>query len=166
MPMKTKLPYFIFSILLISLSVGCKKEGPPGKDGNANVKSSTLTFSNWTWDGTAGVEYSYADFTWGEITQEIANTGSVFVYVSNGNGGWIPLPRTIYPNNSYSQSQRYVYYVNGFRVIVQDSDLTQPVNLGTWTIKVVAVASSARQLNPDLDWNNYNAVKERFNLPE
>ena len=167
--MKNKYYLSIALITLLSLFSGCKKEGPAGpagKEGNANVKSSTTTFSNWTWDGSSGVEYDYVDFTWGEITSEIVNTGGVFIYVSNGAGGWLPLPRTIFPNNAYTQSQRFVYTTGAFRIIVQDSDLTQPLNPGTWTIKVLAVASSLRQANPDLDWNNYEAVKEALQLED
>ncbi len=165
--MKSKIYLLAVAALILSFSPSCKKEGPPGpagEDGNANVKSSTITFSNWTWH--SGTLYDYADFTWGEITSDIANSGTVLVYLSNGNGGWLPLPRTIYPTSNYTQSQRYVYYQGGFTVIVQDSDLTQPANPGTWTIKVLAVASSVREANPDLDWENYEAVKTTLHLEE
>lgn len=150
--------------LLILAFSGCRKEGPPGKDGNANVKSSTITFSNWSWNSSG--YYDYANFTWGAITSDIVNTGGVFVYESNGSGGWLPLPRTVFLSNNYAQSQRFSYYQGGFTVIVQDSDLTPPANPGTWTIKVLAVASSVRRANPDLDWNNYEQVKVALGIKE
>lgn len=165
--MKNRLQITITVAAILLLVIGCKKEGPPGPagaDGNANVKSSTITFSNWTWNSTG--LYDESSFTWGEITTDIVNSGGVFVYVSNGAGGWLPLPRTVFPTTSYTQSQRYFYYNGGFTIVVQDSDLTPPVNLGTWTIKVLAVASSLRHANPNLDWNNYEAVKARFDLKE
>ena len=165
--MKNRITILVITVLFVSILPGCKKEGPPGpagKDGNANVKSTTHTFSNWYWNSSYA--YDYADFTWGEITSDIVNSGSVFVYLSDGIGGWIPLPRTVFPSSSYSQSQRYVYYQGGFSIIVQDSDLTQPGNPGTWTIKVLSVAGSVRTANPDLDWNNYEAVKTALNLSE
>lgn len=165
--MKNKLYFSILLTTLVSFTFSCKKEGPPGpagKDGNANVKSSTVTFSNWAWN-SSGL-YDYADFTWGEITSDVANNGAVLIYVNNGNGGWLPLPRTIYPNNSYSQSQRYVYATGSFSIIVQDSDLTQPINPGTWTIRAVAVAGSVRHANPNLDWDNYEAVKKTLHLAD
>jgi hypothetical protein len=164
--MKTKFYMFAALIALVTFS-GCKKEGPPGpagEDGNANVQSSAITFSNWYWNNSA--YYDCSDFTWGAITNDIANTGGVFIYLSNGAGGWVPLPRTVYPSTSYSQSQRYVYSTGAFTVIVQDSDLTQPVNPGTWTIKVLAVASSLRQANPQLDWNDYEQVKKTLKLKD
>jgi len=163
--MKNKFCLPVILTLFITLVHSCKKEGPPGpagKDGNANVKTTTITFSSWTWDGNAG--YSFADFTWGAITSDIVNTGGVFIYVSNGSGGWLPLPRTIFPTSSYTQSQRYIYSTGFFRVIVQDSDLLPPVSLGTWTIKILAVAGSLREANPNLDWSNYEAVRARLRL--
>lgn len=153
----------------LTLLASCKKEGPPGPaglDGNANVKTSTVTFSSWTWDGSSGAQYDYANFTWSAITSDIVNTGGVFVYVSNGAGGWLPLPRTVFPNSAYVQSQRFNYTTGAFTVIVQDSDLTPPVNMGTWTIKVLAVAGTLRQAHPGLDWNNYSAVKAALHLKE
>jgi len=159
----------IYLSLLLSVIIfnGCKKEGPQGpagKDGNANVKSNTITFSTWNWDGTYG--YEYADFTWSEVTSSIVNSGALNIYLSTP-AGWAPLPRTIYPTSTRSQSQRYVYSVSSFKIIVQDSDLLPPSpSLGTWTIKAVAIDASARMQNPDLDWSNYNAVKERFNLKD
>lgn len=161
--MKSKLLLSTICLFVSVMFTECKKEGPPGKDGNANVKSSTLTFSTWTWD-TAN-NFEYADFTWGEITSDIANTGTVLIYVDTP-AGWAPLPRTIYPDQTYSESQRYTYTTGAFKIIVQDSDWLPPSPaLGTWTIKVVAIEASARMANPDLNWDNYEAVKERFNLP-
>ncbi|HEU4717148.1 MAG TPA: hypothetical protein VFU15_04915 [Bacteroidia bacterium] len=59
-------------------------------------------------------------------------------------------------------------FVGGGTLIVQDSDLSQPnsSNLGTWTIKIVAASSSQRKAHPNLDWNNYNAVKKQFDISD
>jgi len=164
MKTNTKTGILIFCLLLI---FGCKKEGPAGKDGkdgNANVKSSTVTFSTWNWDSASGYEYS--DFTWPEITSSIVSNGAVLMYL-NTTSGWAPLPRTIHPSATYSQSQRFVYNVGTFKIIVQDSDLQPPVpTLGTWTIRILAIESSGLRANPDIDWSNYNEVKVRFNLSE
>jgi hypothetical protein len=161
-----KLAQLILAFLFITSIFSCKKEGPPGKDGkdgNANVQSSTITFSSWNWD--SGNNYEYSDFTWSAITSSIASNGAVLVYLSTP-AGWAPLPRTVYPTTGYSQSQRFVYNTGTLRIIVQDSDLTQPAPLGTWTIKVLAIESNIRKANPDLDWSNYNEVKGRFHLED
>lgn len=162
--MKNKVYLPAILTILVFFFYGCKKEDP--QIGNANVKSTTMTISSWTWNGSSGIQYDYASFTWTAITYDIVNSGGVFIYLRTGTDTWAPLPRTVFLNNTYTQSQRYIYSVNSFRVIVQDSDLTQPVNPGTWTIKVLAVASSLRRANPNLDWNNYEAVKARFHLKD
>ncbi|MFZ2978661.1 MAG: hypothetical protein WA057_03250, partial [Candidatus Magasanikiibacteriota bacterium] len=67
--MKASLHLVIILFSMLVLLNGCKKEGPEGpagKDGNANVQSSTITFSTWLWDGTNN--YDYSDFTWAAIT--------------------------------------------------------------------------------------------------
>ena len=158
------------SIIVLStifiLFQSCKKEGPvgpAGKDGNANVQSSTITFSNWSWESTS--KYEYCDFTWPSITSSIANSGAVIIYISTPSG-WVALPRTIYPNTTYSESQRFYYNIGSFRIIVQDSDLSPPAALGTWTIKVVAIESSGIKTNPNLDFSDYSAVKLQFGLAD
>jgi hypothetical protein len=164
--MKNKIYTLTITIILLFSLPACKKEGPAGpagKDGNANVKSSTITFSNWYWDSSNS--YDYSDFTWSAITSSISNTGTVLIYLQTP-AGWAPLPRSVYPSSSYSESQRYVYNPGTFRILVQDSDLTQPGALGTWTIKVLAIESSARKANPNLDWSNYEAVKAAFHLKD
>src|SRR5688572_11878941 len=101
------LPALICSIVLLLSS--CTKEGPEGpagKNGNANVKTSTLTFSNWTWDSSNS--FMYANFTWSEITSSVMNSGAVYLYV-NTSAGWAALPRTLYPSSTYSESQRFTY---------------------------------------------------------
>ncbi|MFZ2205546.1 MAG: hypothetical protein WAV23_03065 [Minisyncoccia bacterium] len=165
--MKASLHLVIILFSMLVLLNGCKKEGPEGpagKDGNANVQSSTITFSTWLWDGTNN--YDYSDFTWAAITSSIVDKGAVLVYV-NTPGGWAPLPRTIYPSATYSESQRFIYNVGTFRIIVQDSDLTQPSPaLGSWTIKILTIESKTMVANSNLDWSNYNAVKIRFELTD
>lgn len=161
---KTRIISFIGLLFIVS---GCRKEGPAGQageDGNANVKSSTITFSGWIWQSSNA--WSQADFTWPVLTSSIVNSGAMYVYLNTAYG-WAQLPRVIYPTSSYSQTQRFYYNVNSFTIIVQDSDLLQPSPaLGTWTIKVVAVDASIRLANPDLDWSNYEAVRARLQLKD
>ncbi len=164
MNMKKIKTTLLFLLVLFTTFSSCRKEGPQGPPGNANVKSSTITFSNWGWDNTSN--YNYADFTWPDITSSIVNNGAVMVYL-NTSTGYVQLPRVIYPASTYSESQRFVYNVGTLRIIVQDSDLLPPSPaLGTWTIKVLAIESSAIQANPDVNWENYSEVKAQFGLPD
>jgi hypothetical protein len=51
-------------------------------------------------------------------------------------------------------------------VYVTDSDLTQPLNPGLLTFKVVVIASSSIAKYPNLDLNNYEEVKKTFDLKD
>jgi hypothetical protein len=162
--MKNKFNLSTLVIISIAFVNGCTKEGPAGprgKDGNTDVQSCTITFSDWSWDASNG--YAYADFKWPAITSSLNNSGTILVYLQTP-GGWAQIPRSIYPNATYSQSQRYTYNTGTFKIIVQDSDLTQPVSLGTWTIKVLAIENCVKKANPYLDWSNYNEVKKILHL--
>jgi hypothetical protein len=152
------------SVLLLTFSA-CKKEGPAGKDGkdgNANVQSSTFTVTSW---GYSAPSY-YADINYSAITAGIINNGAVLVYLSNGSGGYSQLPLTIYPSSSYSETLETVSGPGFVRIFITDSDLTAPITPGTLTFKVVVIAASARMANPDVDLSNYNQVKKAFNLQE
>ncbi|MFI5218370.1 MAG: collagen-like protein [Bacteroidia bacterium] len=168
----------IFMMLAsISLLISCAKDGETGpqgpagvngtngtngQDGNANVHTQTFTVSNWYYIAPSyGVDI--ADF---DITQDIVDNGLVMVYTSNGSGGWQALPYTAYPSSSYSSTYVFVHYLNGVTIWKTDSDLTQPVNPGTRTYKVIAVAEAPRIANPNVNWNNYEEVKETFNLKD
>jgi len=41
-----------------------------------------------------------------------------------------------------------------------------PNNPGNQTFKIVAIAASGLMKNPNLDYNNYQKVKEAFNLDD
>lgn len=157
-----KINYFLAVILVTVVGLGCKKEGPPGpagKDGNANVVSSTVTVSNWTynspsWEGL---------ISYGAITQEIIDRGAVLVYVNTGNS-WLQLPATFYQSASYSSTILVANFTGGVAITFTDSDLVQPANPGPLTFKIVVIAPSQRIANPDLDYTNYEEVKNRFHL--
>lgn len=100
------------NLLLLSglfLFFSCKKEGPAGPagaDGNANVRSGTvsLTNANWKWNSFWALTTStgsstiystrYADINTELLTQEIADKGSVQVFFKPSNDGWVSLPFT------------------------------------------------------------------------
>ncbi len=146
----------------------CKKgdTGPAGKDGtngNANVKSQTSTISAWTWDGSAYILYSNVSVS--SLTSDIANTGAVMVYLQTTSGEWAPLARTFAITSTTSQNQRYVYSTGNVKIILQNSDLTQPSSSAV-VFKIVCIASSARTANPNVNYADYNEVKNTFNLPD
>lgn len=161
--MKTKLSLIALFTCALIIFNGCKKDTP-----GPSLTSKTFTFSNWTWDGNTNYKYDYVDLTWDGLTSDIVDNGAVNMYLQTPSG-WAPLPRTIALSGTlydYAQCQRYTYDVGRFKIIVQDDDLAEPDPLGNWTIKIVAISNSQRKANPDLDWNDYPAVKKRFNLAD
>jgi hypothetical protein len=135
--------------------------GTNGTNGNANVVSSSITTSAWSyvspsWEMT---------FTYPAITQNILDKGAVLVYVQSGTN-YYQLPYTLYPQNTYSRTYTFVHYLGGLKVFVTDSDLTQPSNPGSLTFKVVVIAASQIDENPNVNYDNYEEVKKAFNLKD
>ena len=134
--------------------------GEDGKDGNANVVSSSITSGSWSF-----VSPSWSQsFTYSAITQDILNNGAVLVYVASG-VNYYQLPYTFYPTSSYSRTYNYVHYLGGLKVYVTDSDLNTP-EPGTLKFKVVVIEASGLMKNPNVDLNNYQEVKKAFNLKD
>jgi hypothetical protein len=146
-------------VSLTTLFSGCKKEGPAGKDGNANVVSSSTTVSNWVYEGSSWKSI----IPYPAITQDIINSGAVLVYMKTGES-YNQLPLTFYQNPAYSTTIEVSTVVGGLALYWSDSDLSQPINPGTRTFKVVVIASSGMIQNPDVDYSNYEEVKSAFNL--
>ena len=134
--------------------------GEDGKDGNANVVSSSITSGSWSF-----VSPSWSQsFTYSAITQDILDNGAVLVYVASG-VNYYQLPYTFYPTSSYSRTYNYVHYLGGLKVYVTDSDLNTP-EPGTLKFKVVVIEASGLMKNPIVDLNNYQAVKKAFKLTD
>lgn len=162
-------PLFFAGLLMLT---SCTKEGAVGPQGatgpqgaagtpgNANVKSSTATISSWL---SLNNQY-YADIAVPAITQDIVNKGAVLVYRLSSTGSYSQLPLTIFPGTTYNRTIEAVHSVGSVRIFVYDSDGTLPGAQGTQDFKIVVIASSARTANPNLNWNNYEAVKTHFNL--
>lgn len=102
-----KLSCYLLLIIGAFMITSCKKEGsmgPPGADGNANVRSGTVSLTNadWKWASSWALTTStgsstiystrYADINTELLTQEIADKGSAQVFFKPSNDGWVPLP--------------------------------------------------------------------------
>jgi hypothetical protein len=167
---------FIFSVIVLCCS--CEKEGPAGangvngidgvngKDGNANVRSTSFSVltGNWTSSGSIW----YADLPVSTITADIANTGSVKVFMGSttSTGVWLNMP-WIELGSSFFSTFNFNYSTGSVRVFKMDSDLTLPSNPGNRSFKVIVVKSSVMAItNSSIDWTNYNSLKEVFNLAD
>ena len=166
--MKTKRIFVVLiTTLLCTQFIQCKKEvagpaGTDGKDGNANVVSSTIVINPSGWY-VAGTQYR-ADITYSAITSGIVSTGAVLVYIGNGTS-YEQLPLTIYPASTYSETRDFFYYNGGLSLLSYDSDLTLPLAPpSSASYKIVVIASSSLIQHPNVDFKNYDEVCRIFNL--
>lgn len=138
--------------------------GTNGVDGNANVKCYTVNLFSNNW---ACSSICYADVTCSGITQDIINTGSVHVFMQSttNTGVWLNMPWTEF-NSTYSSNYNFNYSLNSLRIFKQDSDLTTPANPGSRFFKIVVIASSGKLAHPEVDYTNYEEIKEAFDLAE
>ncbi|MCK4539411.1 MAG: hypothetical protein KAV42_11500 [Candidatus Krumholzibacteria bacterium] len=95
-------------LMVVSLMVvGCEgPTGPAGEDGNANVKTGTIspTSAEWLWQGAYDFQTGtgtwtsyftrYVNIPVAEITPDFISTGLVLVFFEAvpGSGEWAPLP--------------------------------------------------------------------------
>ena len=156
------------SILCSTLN-GCKKEGPPGPAGSANVTTANFEVYNWSWSGSY---YYYADLNVPELNSDNLQSAAVMVYFStNGGNAWIAVPYTQY-ESPYNYYMGFATFTNTVQVTwFYDSSLSAGddpnqhygVNV---KYKVVVIPPSQRLANPDLDLTNYEQVKARFSLED
>lgn len=167
--------YFLLLLLPTMLIISCSKEGPAGPQGDAGVQglqgsagqqgppgpagTANVIYSDWlTYDLKAGV-YSglyYARILAPKLTQAILDKGDIKLYISSYGQVW-PLPFTLMPN---------FYFQYSLGII----DLFSPTDWDTYSgykIRYVFIPGSvhARGL-PTIDWNDYEAVKRYYNLPD
>jgi hypothetical protein len=140
-------------VSLTTLFSGCKKED------DVNIESSTVTVSNWVYEGKSWNTF----ISFSAITQDIINSGAVLAYIKVGES-YNQLPLTFYQDATYSTTIEVASTVGGLKLFWSDSDLIQPNNPGSRTIKVVVIPSSGMIQNPSVDYSNYEEVKSAFNL--
>jgi hypothetical protein len=139
----------LFLLAAISLFSSCSKD----KYGNTDISSKTYT-TTWTYQDPS----YYCDLNVPEITQEIVDNGAVFVYMSNGNGGWAALPCAIPIDGNYSSTYTPYHAIGWVRVWKTDTDLVT-LDPGSTTFKVVVVSGHGLAQRPNVNWENYNEVK-------
>lgn len=163
--MKNK--FLILALALMPLVfTNCKGDkgdtGTPGTNGNANVKSQLVTITSFDQTISGGV-YNFSGSAQIDISQDDLNSAAVMVY-ENSNNQWMAMPysRSVLTTNfeeNYIECG-YVYqtqYLNvNYRSKTDLSDL-----LIYMQYKVVIIPAGA--LKP-VDLNNYEAVREAYNL--
>jgi hypothetical protein len=168
----------LLSALIISsvLFTGCKKEGcmdstalnfnaDVNKDDGTciynNATSQTISVAQNEWlGGGGGYEVSKSAPI---ITAEIVSTGAVLCYFFDGYD-WSPMPLT-YSYGSWVTHMLYTYNTGVINFESYDDDGLSP-NPGAVTFKVVCISSKGMIQNPDLDLQDYKAVKKVFELED
>lgn len=143
----------IMAVLAILLSACIKgKEGPAGKDGNANVNGSnefTSFSNNWTESqGGSNGTYYYVQVTSPLITETIINKGAVLCYYKLTDKTWAPLPYDVYS---------YIFAPGGMGIIYDNN-----TNPGTQTFRLVTIAASELSKHPEVDLKDFKEVSQAF----
>lgn len=154
---------------MILALTGCKKPekgeaGTPGKDGNANVKSTTLNVTVWNWDATN--YWRVSSWTGVSIlTQEVIDGGAVMLYQKLNSGEYIALPITANVSSTIQEHDFFFAGTGTLRIINEYSDLSDP-NPSSATYKLVCIPKSERVVNPNVNMLNYSEVKQTYNLKD
>ena len=164
-----KLTVICMTLVAMIFAVSCRgPQGPEGPTGNANVASSTLTVypSQWYWDNTSW----RVDIEYKAINADIDAHGAVLVYM-DVEGTWRQIPMTYYYYDAqydsfYASSLEVSTYLEGLSIFWTESDLSQLDAPGTHDFKIVVIAASVYQSRSDVDYSNYEAVMEAFQLKE
>ena len=156
------------AILSIAMLVfGCSKDGADGTDGingsngtngtngNANVVGTTdFTILPTDWQTSGNLKY--VSIGNNGITQNIVNSGIVMVYQKSGDA-YVALPF------SYQGIDRgFSFGLNYLQITLSASS---PFTVtGNTVIRAVIITASNKMANPNINWNNYDEVKDKFKL--
>ena len=149
------------------LTNGCKKEGPAGPAGNANVTARTFSASSWAWSSP----YYYANFSMPEINSTNINSAAIMVYFRANSGNWSALPYTQYnsPYNYYmgfNTSNGNVQVTWVYDTSFSSGDDPNVFYSITVQYKIVVIPPAERLANPNVNLLDYNAVKAAYHLED
>jgi len=152
---------FFLGILILCFS--CSKDNPDP----SSVQARTFLTNDWSYEAPEYIN----DLIVPELTSSNINSASVNVYFSIDDGGnWTALPYTQYNGSSPNYFMNFTTRIHYVRISwIYNTFLSEGRDPNkyygkTVQFKVVVTSSTARQANSDVDFNNYNEVKERFNL--
>lgn len=152
----------MFSFLSLTM-VGCEgtegPTGPKGKDGNANVRGTVYDVQSSDWSNIGGGVYTVTLLN-NYITQDIMDKGMVFVYKYTSTG-WENLPY-MFTENGYDAQLYARHQLSQVKLYKEAGYGYQPAGS---SFKVVVVASLAK-VQSRINWNNYNEVKQAFDIQE
>lgn len=147
-------------LLSCTVLVACKKEkglkGDKGATGNANVIGTDMIVvlsADWQ---AAGNGWTH-ELSVPEITQEVMDHGLVQVFIRYTT--WWPLP--------YFQGVRQITFgvdVGEVLLYCSNTDNSEAVRPADREFRIVVIAPSQLDANPDVNWNNYTEVQQALGL--
>lgn len=142
---------------LVEESVG--PQGPPGRDGNANVFSLNFDFllDDAAINGNvASVQYDVAD-----ITRRVVEEGAVLLFFRD-QGTWTAMPYTFYLGNGASVSFGFGYDL-GFLEVFYETSGSNPAVLPDREMRAVII-DGFPAFKTGIDLMDYDAVAEYYGL--
>jgi hypothetical protein len=153
------LKFLLMAALFAVAFTSCKKAVTEHEENypHAQVQSQTSVVTNWI-GNSEGYEAVVAV---GFLTSDVINNGMVMCYVQDGND-WFALPLTM---SMGLWVEHFIFYkqVGSVSFLVYDDDGATPAP-GSRTIKIVAVSNTGLIQNPNVDFTDYEQVKETFHL--
>jgi hypothetical protein len=171
--MRTTLSFLAAGLFMVLLAGSCKKgdtgtPGTPGKNGVANISSRTFYVESWSY---ASPNY-YATLIVPEITTADINSTGVLVYFkTTATNEWTALPYTQY-NSPFNYYMNFVSMPGFVRVnwfyntsTSQGDDPNKYYNTNV-QFKVIVIPPQERVLKPDVNYTQYEEVKNAFKLKD
>ena len=159
--------FFLLVLSLVLVNSGCDQatvvgpQGPPGPEGNANVK--IYTFGGVDFRQTTDTSVYISN-----ISKDTVDNSAWFVYlvvIGNNSTSSFSIPGSDGSNSHYYPWSIYLNQVNRLHYfIIKDSGPGQEFS----QIKVVRIygGPDGKPQLPDIDFNSYDAVKEYYGIKE
>lgn len=169
----------VLAALFMSSCIGPRgPEGPAGKDGNANVASSTVTVHNYDWQWVEQNGQWMVTIDYSAINHNVYNYGAVLVYM-DVDGTWSQVPLTYYYQDVITYDDGTQETINcaasievatlsdgGVRLFWTESDFYGGMRPDTHDFKIVAIEATVYDNRTDVDYSDYEAVKTAFQLAD
>ena len=183
--MKTTMKFIAYSLMIFTLTLtSCSVEdgedglqgeqgiagldgddGTDGEDGNANVIASDWIPSEFSTTATTRSIFEIEDPA---LTVDIADTAVIYAYARAGSNDVISIPFT-FSNRSYYFA--VIPTQNVLRIIAGSVDGSQEFfnidfNAVRYVIVPASTSASETSKQASIDYSDYNAVKEAYNLKD
>lgn len=131
--------------------------GPQGQPGNADVRQ--ITFGSKNWANTVGTSVS---LTLNGVNQETAEKSAFFTYLK-ADGNWYPVPGEV---SSYGEFRTYLIASANSTLYVKRVTAGSVLNATAVRVLLIPANALTNARQAAIDFNDYEAVKKAYNLPD